>query len=79
MSQEAKLTSKGQITIPKKIRDELGVAEGDKLRFEHHKGVMTICAGCSQKSFRRVLRHWQSRTTKRKRGDYPVFPRTEGT
>ena len=29
----AKLTSKGQITIPKAVREELGVTTGDKLLF----------------------------------------------
>lgn len=29
----ARLTSKGQITIPKEIRDLLGIAPGDKLAF----------------------------------------------
>lgn len=31
---EAKITSKGQITIPVKVRKALGVKEGDKLAFE---------------------------------------------
>ncbi|MDR9417170.1 MAG: AbrB/MazE/SpoVT family DNA-binding domain-containing protein [Gracilimonas sp.] len=30
----ATITSKGQVTIPKKIRDKLGLKPGDKLRFE---------------------------------------------
>ncbi|MBO6584616.1 MAG: type II toxin-antitoxin system PrlF family antitoxin [Gracilimonas sp.] len=30
----ATITSKGQVTIPKKIRDELGLKPGDKLDFE---------------------------------------------
>jgi AbrB family looped-hinge helix DNA binding protein len=29
----AKLTSKGQVTIPKSVRDTLGLREGDKLLF----------------------------------------------
>lgn len=28
------LTSKGQVTVPKKIRDRLGLKEGDKLEFK---------------------------------------------
>lgn len=34
MSVEAKLTSKGQITVPLKIRKELGVKVGDKIKFD---------------------------------------------
>jgi AbrB family looped-hinge helix DNA binding protein len=34
----AKVTSKGQITIPIEIRKSLGIKPGDKLRFEPHEG-----------------------------------------
>ncbi|HBQ61397.1 MAG TPA: AbrB family transcriptional regulator [Balneolaceae bacterium] len=30
----ATITSKGQVTIPKKIRDKLGLKPGDKINFE---------------------------------------------
>jgi AbrB family looped-hinge helix DNA binding protein len=30
---EARMTSKGQITIPKDIRDRLGLKQGDRVRF----------------------------------------------
>ena len=33
MSTDATLTSKGQITIPKSIRDSLGMKSGDWIRF----------------------------------------------
>lgn len=40
----ATMTSKGQLTIPKAIRDALGLHEGDQVRFEldaaHGKTVM---------------------------------------
>lgn len=40
----ATMTSKGQLTIPKAIRDALGLHEGDKVRFEldsvHGKAAM---------------------------------------
>ena len=29
----AKVTSKGQITVPKEIRDKLGIRQGDELVF----------------------------------------------
>jgi antitoxin PrlF len=38
----AKVTSKGQVTIPKKIRDRLGVSPGEGVGFEEKDGVMLI-------------------------------------
>jgi AbrB family looped-hinge helix DNA binding protein len=37
MLKQAKITSKGQITIPLEVRRMLGVREGDKLLFENLK------------------------------------------
>jgi antitoxin PrlF len=34
MHVQAKLTSKGQITVPKRVRTRLGIKEGDLLAFE---------------------------------------------
>jgi AbrB family looped-hinge helix DNA binding protein len=34
----ATLTSKGQITLPKQVRDELGLQPGDKVEFEKRDG-----------------------------------------
>ena len=34
MTKEAKITSKGQITIPIEIRNRLGVKQGDRILFE---------------------------------------------
>jgi AbrB family looped-hinge helix DNA binding protein len=38
----AKITSKGQITIPKRVRDKLGVQAGDGISFEEKEGVFYI-------------------------------------
>lgn len=42
MDLAAKVTSKGQITIPKEVRDRLGIAEGDQIvfRVEEHRAVL---------------------------------------
>lgn len=41
----AVVTSKGQITIPKPVRDGLGVESGDRVEFvELEKGVYTVVA-----------------------------------
>lgn len=34
MSQQAKITSKGQITVPLRVRNALGVKVGDKIAFD---------------------------------------------
>lgn len=42
MDAAAKVTSKGQITIPKEVRDALGIVEGDEVvfRVEEHRVVL---------------------------------------
>lgn len=44
MEQRARITSKGQVTIPKDVRVALGVKEGDNLLFEVEDGVAKIRA-----------------------------------
>lgn len=43
MDVAAKVTSKGQITIPKAVRDALGIAAGDQVvfRVESHRAVLS--------------------------------------
>jgi len=38
----AKVTSKGQITVPKAVREKLGVREGEELLFEEDRGVFRL-------------------------------------
>jgi AbrB family looped-hinge helix DNA binding protein len=40
----AKITSKGQVTIPKEIRDRLGVRPGDRLVFRPTDGGVLVQA-----------------------------------
>jgi antitoxin PrlF len=42
MRTEAKVTSKGQITIPLKIRQALGVKAGDKVVFEQNGNEISV-------------------------------------
>lgn len=44
MKRQAKLTSKGQITVPRDIRRRLGVRAGDKLEFEDKGEVVQVKA-----------------------------------
>ncbi len=39
---DAKVMSKGQVTIPKNIREALGVAPGDRVTFIAEEGSVTI-------------------------------------
>ena len=38
----ARVTSKGQVTIPVEIRRLIGISRGDELIFEEQEGVVTI-------------------------------------
>jgi len=38
----AKVTSKGQVTIPKQVREKLGVHPGEEVGFEENEGVIFI-------------------------------------
>ena len=42
MDERARITSKGQVTIPKRVRDALQLHEGDELvfRVERHRAVV---------------------------------------
>ena len=42
----ARLTSKGQVTVPKSVRDALGVAEGDQIvfRVEGNRAILARTA-----------------------------------
>jgi AbrB family looped-hinge helix DNA binding protein len=42
LMQTAKVTSKGQITLPKNIRDTLGVHPGESIGFEEKDGLIFV-------------------------------------
>jgi antitoxin PrlF len=42
MDSSAKITSKGQVTIPKNVRDALGLREGDELVFRVERSRAVI-------------------------------------
>ena len=50
------LTSKGQITIPKPVRDALGLATGDRVQFvQSPQGFHLVAANCDISAVRGVL------------------------
>ena len=59
----AKVTSKGQITIPLVIRDMLGLKSGDKVFFEEIKGKVYI-ANASQITLANIQTQMQGEAEK---------------
>lgn len=54
MALTAKITSKGQITVPLQVRRTLGVRAGDRLMFKEHSGnEITVMAMRSESPFAR--------------------------
>lgn len=51
MALRAKITSKGQITIPKEVREALGAKEGDSLVFEVEDGRARVSVERQSVSF----------------------------
>ena len=47
----SKLTSKGQITIPRKVRERLGISTGDRIQFKEKNGVFTIKKSVKESPF----------------------------
>ena len=42
MTVSAKITSKGQVTLPREIRERLGVQDGDRVHFEIENGAVVL-------------------------------------
>lgn len=45
------ISSKGQVTVPRRLRDELGLTPGTKLEFELRDGGELVCRKAAQQSF----------------------------
>jgi len=55
---ESALTSKGQITIPKELRDKLHLAPGDKVKFFlHPNGTLIVLPKRPASSLRGILQY----------------------
>ncbi len=55
----AKVTSKGQITIPKEIREKLGISPGEEIGFVERRGVFFIKKPMKRSPFEK----WMGRLT----------------
>jgi AbrB family looped-hinge helix DNA binding protein len=51
MRKQAKVTSKGQVTIPVEVRRALGVQSGDKILFEHDESGIRVSAVRGKSTF----------------------------
>ncbi len=45
MSKQSRLTVKGQVTIPKDVRDALGIQPGDLVMFTNENGSVIVTKG----------------------------------
>ncbi|MDI6890895.1 MAG: AbrB/MazE/SpoVT family DNA-binding domain-containing protein [Thermodesulfovibrionales bacterium] len=62
----AKVTSKGQITIPKEIREKLGIGPGEEICFEEKEGTIFIKKEVKESPFNEWMGY-----LKRKKGRSP--------
>jgi AbrB family looped-hinge helix DNA binding protein len=59
MEQRAKVDSKGQVTIPKAVREALGIKEGDSLLFEVEGSEVRVHAARRPVSFADYAGAWR--------------------
>ena len=52
---QAKITSKGQVTIPREVRRRLGVRAGDKLLFEEDDAGVRVSAVRKESPFAKYM------------------------
>ncbi|MDO8473669.1 MAG: AbrB/MazE/SpoVT family DNA-binding domain-containing protein, partial [Dehalococcoidia bacterium] len=58
---KTKITSKGQVTIPKEVRERLGLRPGDELEFMEEDGVFRLMKRVDPevfKKYRGYLKEW---------------------
>lgn len=63
----AKLTSKGQITIPKQVREKIGISPGEDLAFEEKNGLFYVKKAPRQSPFNKWIGYLK--TIKREKTD----------
>lgn len=57
----AKITSKGQLTLPKEVREKLGVGPGDELDFVEEDGQFLVRKRIRQSPFDKYLGYLKDR------------------
>jgi len=56
---KAMITSKGQITIPLRIRQKFHLKAGDQLEFDEHSPVLTARRAVNQQEWETTLTDWK--------------------
>lgn len=56
---KATITSKGQITIPQRIRQKLRLKVGDQLEFDENASVLTARRVVDEKAWESALSEWR--------------------
>ena len=57
MTASMRITSRGRVTIPKAVRDELGLREGDKVKFVKQDGGFRLEKDVTESPFDKWLGH----------------------
>jgi AbrB family looped-hinge helix DNA binding protein len=64
----AKITSKGQITIPLAIRQKLNLRVGDQIEFDEAAPVLTARRVVKRREWEKTLADWQKSAAKSLKG-----------
>lgn len=59
----ATITSKGQITIPLKIRERLGLKTGDQIEFDEDASVLIARRVVDKDAWRSAISEWRQKST----------------
>ena len=59
---KAKITSKGQITIPKELREKIGLEPGKEVYFEEKEGLFYIKKGIKKSPFDRWMGYLKNKS-----------------
>ena len=59
MKYEAKLGERGQVVIPKPLRERLGLAKSDLIQFEENDGAVTLTRKRDMRKFEEAIKKYR--------------------